>query len=142
MVGIVITGHGQFATGLFSGLQLIAGSFDNVAAVDFDLNSSTEQLQEKLTQAVKSFANCNKVIFLTDLVGGSPFRCSVLAGQEVAESKVVAGANLPMLLEVVFNRESDDMEALREIALAVGKDGIKCFGDDPKVRKNIASAGI
>jgi PTS system N-acetylgalactosamine-specific IIA component len=142
MVGIVITGHGQFATGLLSSLQLIAGDFVNVAAIDFAVNNSTEDLSKKLKQAVQDFANCEKVMFFTDLVGGSPFRCCVLIGQEGIESKIIAGANLPMLLEIVFARDSGDLEALKNIALEVGKIAIKCFGDEPKVKKNMATMGI
>ena len=36
MVGILITGHGHFATGLGSSLQLITGITENVALVDFE----------------------------------------------------------------------------------------------------------
>lgn len=142
MVGIVITGHGQFATGLLSSLQLIAGDFANVAAVDFPVNTSTEDLSEKLTQAVQDFANCDKVMFFTDLVGGSPFRCCVLIDQEGIESKIIAGANLPMLLEIVFARDSGDLEVLKNTALEVGKSAIKCFGDETKAKKNMARMGI
>lgn len=142
MIGIVITGHGQFATGLLSSLTLIAGEFPNIAAVDFNHSDSTEGLTTKLEQAVRRFANCEKVLFLTDLLGGSPFKCSVLVGQELVDSRIVAGTNLAMLLEVVFASEGNDLEVLKNIALEVGRNGIKCFGDEPKVRKNLARAGI
>lgn len=142
MIGIVITGHGQFASGLFSSLTLIAGSFENVVAVDFDGSDSTEDLTEKIEAAVKKNSNCDKVIFLTDLLGGSPFKSSVLVGQALKESRVITGTNLPMILEVVFASECDDIEALKNIAIEVGKSGIKCFGDEQKVKKVAARAGI
>jgi len=142
MIGIIITGHGQFATGLLSSLTLIAGTFPNVAAVDFNGSDSTEDLTEKLEQAVKKIASYEQVLFLTDLVGGSPFKCSVLAGQELKDSRVIAGTNLPMVLEVVFASECDTAEALKNIGMEVGKSGIKCFGDEPRVRKCAVGAGI
>ena len=35
MIGLLITGHGHFATGLNSSLELIAGQQQNIALVDF-----------------------------------------------------------------------------------------------------------
>lgn len=142
MVGIVIAGHGQFATGLLSSLRLIAGDFANVAAVDFEMQNSIEELSEKLGQAVQNFTNCDKVIFFTDLAGGSPFRCSVLEGRKTAECKVIAGTNLPMVLEVLFARDSLEPEALQKLALATGKQGIQCFADEGKARQKNGAAGI
>lgn len=142
MVGIIITGHGQFATGLLSSLQLIAGDFANVTAVDFAVNNSTEDLSGKLTKAVRDFTNCDQVMFFTDLAGGTPFRCCVLMGQDGIESKVISGANLPMLLEIIFARDSRDLEVLKNIALEAGKVAIKCFGDAMNNKKNIAKTGI
>lgn len=142
MIGIILTGHGQFASGLFSSLTLIAGSFENVVAVDFNGSDSTEDLTEKLEAAVKKISNWDQVIFLTDLVGGSPFKSSVLVGQALKESRVIAGANLPMVLEVAFASGGDDIEVLKNIALEVGKSGIKCFGDEPRVKKVAAGARI
>lgn len=142
MIGIILTGHGQFASGLFSSLTLIAGSFENVVAVDFNGSDSTEDLTEKIEAAVRKNSNWDQVIFLTDLLGGSPFKSSVLVGQALKASRVIAGANLPMVLEVVFASECDDIEMLKNIALEVGKSGIKCFGDEPRIRKVASQAGI
>ena len=142
MIGIVITGHGQFATGLLSSLTLIAGDFENLVAVDFNGDDSTEELTEKIERAVKKIGQWKKVLFLTDLVGGSPFKCSVLVGQDSKESRVIAGANLPMLLEAVFASNGDDIEVLKNIAIEIGKSGVKCFGDAPKVKKMAAHGGI
>lgn len=35
MVGILITGHGNFSTGALSAVNLVAGNPGNVSAVDF-----------------------------------------------------------------------------------------------------------
>ncbi|VBB08541.1 phosphotransferase system mannose-type iia component [Lucifera butyrica] len=141
MIGIVITGHGQFATGLSSAVEMIAGKSINVAAVDFGLECSTDELSRQLKQAVNSFENCDKVLFLTDLLGGSPFRCSVLAGSEIAESKVIAGTNLAMALEVVLSRECDNLEQLMEMAITAGKNGVQSYAYVGKCKKH-TSTGI
>lgn len=35
MNGVILTAHGNFPSGLYSGLKLIAGEMDNVKVVDF-----------------------------------------------------------------------------------------------------------
>ena len=36
MIGLIVTGHGTFATGLTSGLKLLAGELSDYVPVDFD----------------------------------------------------------------------------------------------------------
>ena len=53
MVGILVTGHGHFATGLGSSLKLITGITENVALVDFEADHSTDTLTENINKAMK-----------------------------------------------------------------------------------------
>ena len=50
MVGLLITGHGHFATGLGSSLRLITGNTENIVYVDFEENHSTDTLTENLNK--------------------------------------------------------------------------------------------
>ena len=52
MIGIIVTGHGNFASGLTSSLELIAGKQENYIAVDFLKEDGIEQLTEKLNNAI------------------------------------------------------------------------------------------
>lgn len=52
MVGLLITGHGHFATGLGSSLRLITGNTENIVYVDFEENHSTDTLTENLNKAL------------------------------------------------------------------------------------------
>ena len=45
---IIITGHGRFASGLKTSLDLIVGNFDFVKPVDFTEDKSPESLKEEL----------------------------------------------------------------------------------------------
>ena len=77
MVGLLVTGHGHFATGLGSALQLIAGTADNLAFVDFEADHSTETLTNNLSNALDGLKGCDGVLVLADLAGGSPFKAAV-----------------------------------------------------------------
>lgn len=101
MVGLLITGHGHFATGLGTSLRLITGNTENIVYVDFEAEHSTETLTENLMKALDELKDCDGVLVLSDLPGGSPFKCAVeckMARPE-QEIEVVAGSNLPMLIE-------------------------------------------
>lgn len=48
MLGLIVTGHGHFASGLTSSLELIAGDLQNYRAVDFEASDSVDDLRKKL----------------------------------------------------------------------------------------------
>ena len=52
MIGLIVTGHGNFASGLTSSLKLIAGEPKNYVAVDFLESYSVDDLERELTKAL------------------------------------------------------------------------------------------
>ena len=123
MIGLLVTGHGHFATGLTSSLNLIAGEAENYEAVDFVQEDSVEDLAKKLNAAYdRLFATCDAVLVLSDLAGGSPFKTAVETGFPRGNVEVVAGTNLGMLIEMNFMRAfADDVKTLAENAVNTGK---------------------
>lgn len=128
MVGILVTGHGNFATGLTSALKLIAGEKYNLIGVDFKEGYSTEDLEEKIRIGFKEL-DSDEILVLSDLAGGSPFKVSATLSQIITNKniKVLSGANLGMLIETALCREGMNLEELTEFALNSGKDSIKLF---------------
>ncbi len=130
MIGLLITGHGHFATGLGSSLKLITGATENIALVDFEEDHSTEILTANLNKAFDALKECDGVLVLSDLAGGSPFKAAVECKFARPEQKieVIAGSNLPMLIEgsmmmSIFEDPLDMAEAL----IPTGKDYIVRF---------------
>lgn len=125
MIGLIVTGHGHFASGLTTSLNLIAGEPTNYVAVDFEATDSVDDLAKKLTDAMDSLKECGSIIVLSDLAGGSPFKTSVEIGFPRGNVEVVAGTNLGMLVEINLTRTfMDDVKALAESAVNVGKDQV------------------
>jgi mannose PTS system EIIA component len=54
-------------------------------------------------------------------MGGSPSNASAYLA--AAGTQVVCGVNLPMLLEVLMNRDTMDVQELAELALQAAKEG-------------------
>lgn len=130
MLGLLLTGHGHFATGLNSSLELIAGAQPNVAMVDFEADHSIEILKENLTKALDSLKEYDGVLVLSDLPGGSPFKTAVELKYERMDQpiEVIAGTNLPLLvasstMTSVFDNPLDLAEAM----IPEGKDSIVRF---------------
>ena len=125
MVGIIITGHSNFATGIASAVKLVAGQQKNLEAVDFPDTYSTE----KLTEALDKLEECKNIIFFTDIVGGSPFKISAeLAATSSKNIKIISGTNLGMLIENVMMRDMDiNFDELVETAISTGKQQVLKF---------------
>ncbi|GGE16103.1 hypothetical protein GCM10011571_17170 [Marinithermofilum abyssi] len=133
MIGIVIIGHGAFASALKSSVELIAGKQPKIADISFEPHDSTEDLEKKLKDVVAGLEPVTGILFFTDLVGGTPFKVSALLSREMEQTGVVAGANLPMILEALFEREHLTISRAVEKAIQAGKEGIKPFPDPPCV---------
>lgn len=127
MVGIILASHGDFANGILQSAQMIFGEQENVKAVTLMPSEGPDDLKEKLKEAIASFDNQDEVLFLVDLWGGTPFnQASGLFEEHKEKWAIVAGLNLPMLIEAFASRMT--MESAHEIAthiLETAKEGIK-----------------
>ena len=127
MIGLIVTGHGHFASGLTEALNVIAGPAENYYAVDFNLTDSTDDLAAHLEEAMNNLKDCESVLVLSDLAGGSPLKVSVALGFPRGY-EVVAGTNLGMLVEINLVRQfMDDIHQLAKQAITVGKDQVQAF---------------
>lgn len=129
MIGLIISGHGNFASGLKTSLKLIVGECSNIEYVDFEETDSIEDLREKYYVSLKNLENCNRILALSDLAGGSPFKTLVEVKTEIDKPmEVVGGTNLPMIIEISMIKDIvDDLHYLSESAVNVGKSGVVKF---------------
>lgn len=103
---IVITGHGNYATGMKSALELIAGPKDNVLAFDFLKKESEEQFSLKFKDLDKK----NNYLFACDLMGGTPYK---VVSRLDLNKEILIGTNLGGLLDTAFKI---DKLSLNELA--------------------------
>ncbi|MTI66843.1 MAG: PTS sugar transporter subunit IIA [Firmicutes bacterium] len=137
MVGIILVGHGKFATGLKSSIDLIVGEQKNFKTVDFLKTDSVDDLKNNIKNALDSLDTSDGVLFFTDVVGGSPFKTSVLLSNELKNSEVISGTNLPAIVEILFEREIASVKDLKDKAIENGKNGLQFF--KPKKKKKVES---
>lgn len=125
MIGFILTGHGQFSTGLGSALEMIAGPQPTLETVTFEEEAAGEY-PERLRGAVSAMrAQTSGVLVLCDLMGGTPFNQAMMITAEQEDVSVVAGTNLPMLIDIVMSRtEESTLEDLVSEAVEVGRQGV------------------
>lgn len=124
MIGFVLTGHGFFPEGILQSVQLITGEISQVKAVPF--HEDTNKLQDELEDAIVEMDTGFGVVCFADLAGGTPFNiCSRIAVKRDA-IRVIGGANSPMLLSGLYQREQD-LDTFVETVVQEGKDNIKPF---------------
>ncbi len=108
MVGIIIATHGEFAAGIKQSSSMILGEQEKVESVVFMPNEGPDDLYRKLQEAIAKLET-EEILFLVDLWGGSPFNQANRLLEESPENRaIVAGLNLPMLLEAYGEREETD----------------------------------
>lgn len=128
MIGVILTGHGSFASGLTSNLELIVGPQENYAAIDFKDAGSVDLLDRELSQAVEGLADCSGILIFTDLLNGTPFNLCVRLTMSDPRIRLVYGVNAAMLLDACSGRaEEDDVDKLAQAAADLGRNQIGVF---------------
>ena len=132
MVGVILASHGGVADGIHQSAEMIFGPQENFKSCILKPDEGPEDVKKKMQEAVASLDNQDEVLFLVDLWGGTPFnQASSLVKEHEDKWTIVAGMNLPMVIEALTQRFS--VESAREIARAIvptGNDGIKTFPED------------
>ena len=124
MIGLIVTGHGHFGTGLTTSVELVAGPQQNYVAVDFD-GQGTEKLENDLRAAFETLKDCDGILVLSDLPGGSPMKTAVEQSVALANVRVIAGTNLPMLMATCLMRGfMDDIDTLANSVMDEARNGI------------------
>ena len=108
----IVAGHGEFAAGLVSAVQQITGRGGQLIPIAVH-QLSVEDIEDLLRR--RMIEHDVRVIF-TDLQAGSCTMASrrILRGMD--DAVLVAGANLPTLLDFVFSEARPAPEAARHAA--------------------------
>ena len=120
MIGIVLVTHGQLAEEFLSAMVHIVGEQKNIATICIQPEDDMEQRRDDILKAVKKVEGGDGVILLTDMFGGTP---SNLAISVMGEGKVevIAGVNLPMLIQLARSRQTQTLESAVNDAQDAGK---------------------
>ena len=120
MICGLLVGHSDIGEGIVRALESISGDVDNFFYISNE-GLSTNELIEK----IKSFSDDHQeegLLIFVDLFGGSCWRASKMA--KLNGTRIISGANLPMLLSFINKRELFSLDELPAIIENDGKRGI------------------
>ena len=128
MIGYIITGHGHFASGILSALELIIGKQEDLMTVDFPETDTKTEIENNLKQAISTLSHCDSIVVFCDLLSGTPFNTAIMEAMNNDKIQVVYGTNLGMLMEMVMMRmQKASQEEIVNKAIETGKNGIGKF---------------
>lgn len=131
-IAIVIGTHGWAAEQLLKTAEMLLGEQENIAWIDFVPGENAETLIEKYNAKLAGLDTQQGVLFLVDTWGGSPFNAASRIVVDKEHYDVVAGVNIPMLVETLMARDDNpSFDELVALAVETGREGVKALKAKP-----------
>ncbi len=107
MLKIFISSHGHFASGIKSSVEILMGPNPRITV--FDAYIDQDSVQEHLDAFYEGVQEDDQVLLLSDLYGGSVNQV-MYTYLEKPNTRLVAGVNLALVLELAVKEEISDEE--------------------------------
>ena len=131
-IAIVIGTHGWAAEQLLKTAEMLLAEQENVGGIDFVPGENAETLIEKYNAQLAKLDTSKGVLFLVDTWGGSPFNAASRIVVDKEHYEVVAGVNIPMLVETFMARDDNpSFDELVALAVETGREGVKALKAQP-----------
>lgn len=108
MIGIVLVTHGHLADEFVAAFVHVVGPQEGIATVCIGPDDDMEQRRREIIAAISSVDNGKGVVLLTDMFGGTPSNLAISVMNETGV-EVIAGVNLPMLVQLARARVTEDL---------------------------------
>ena len=117
MTGIILASHGGLAEGVKQSAGMVFGPQEDLVAVTLLPEDGPDSFRAKLEAAVNTLSNKEEVLFLVDLLGGTPFnQSSALLNGHEDKWAILTGLSLPMVISALGERMGDENMPAHEIA--------------------------
>lgn len=121
--GIILTSHGNLASGVYSSVKMIAGDFPNVKICELHKGENFENLDNNLLKAYDDLHSYDNILVLCDMAGGTPFNRAVLSLSKKKNVSFICGLNFEMLYQAL-TLDIEDKDRLIEEILRTSKRSI------------------
>jgi fructoselysine/glucoselysine PTS system EIIA component len=118
----LIATHGSFAAGIRSSLEMIIGSTENLYTIQA-YTEGNKTIKDELDEILLKISEEDELIIFTDLAGGS-ITNQVLQTAFKKNIYIVAGVNLPLLLDIVLSDPETTVNEAIETGISNAKDQI------------------
>jgi mannose/fructose/sorbose-specific phosphotransferase system IIA component len=130
MVPMLLVGHGPLAAGLHGAVEMICGEQEAFDAVPLRPEDDVEGVARRVDAALRAM-DCpeeDDALIFADLFGAAPAYAAAMLLRTRPNLEIVAGMNLPMVLDALLSREGKSARELCEQAVASGKESIRDVG--------------
>lgn len=129
---IVLASHSNLAQGMKDTAEFIMGKQENLSAITAYVDEKVD-FSSQLTALISEMAE-EPIIFISDLLGGSVNRVitETIAGKE--NQFLIAGMNLPLVLEIVsmsFSAEPAKIKEQLQQVIVTATSGVKLIEVNP-----------
>ena len=127
-VGGVIVTHGQLASEFLAAAEMIVGQVKHITAVSIGWHDDVNAAHDEIERAIKRVSEGRGVLILTDMFGGTPTNITSMFLAE-GEVEVVTGVNLPMVIKLASQSETDSLADVARRVRDQGREGIYLAGE-------------
>lgn len=127
---LILVSHGDFAKGLKSSLNMLAGQREDVIASGLEDGKTADEFATVFQQDIAKVQEGDQVVLLADIIGGSPLTTALNVLDKKAmldKTLVIGGMNLPLALTAVLMKDNLDGDALVSTIISEATGAIKQF---------------
>ncbi len=125
MINLIIITHGEFGAYLVEAAEWIVGRQpQGVEVISISPKTALDKVRENLNEAVARNNSPDGLIFMTDMLGGTPTNMVLPLAKDLSNSAVICGININMLVSAFSYRSAMSLENLANKILEDGRKSI------------------
>ncbi len=129
MVGVLVVSHGHLARELVAAAEMIIGDeIAHIRAVSIGWHDDVNDARKEIEKHIGEVDSGAGILILTDMFGGTPSNIA-FSFHEPGKVDILTGVNLPMILKIANQKESDGLDALARAVRDQGKSSISMASD-------------
>ncbi|MGX7196383.1 PTS mannose/fructose/sorbose transporter subunit IIAB [Enterococcus olivae] len=140
MKKFAIASHAKMAEGIQSTLELFAGKDLDVTYMSAYVEDAPE-IEEQIATFFDNLKDEDQAVIFTDMFGGSVNQKMTLAAQDKENVFIVAGFNLPVIIEIIYGADVYTRENIQAL-LENGKDAMQLVANVAEATPAVAETEV
>lgn len=128
MIGALVVTHGHLGQELVAAAEMIVGEISHIRAISIGWHDDVNEAQKDIEKRISEVDSGKGVLILTDMFGGTPSNIA-FSLHDPGKIDIVTGVNLPMIIKIVSQKESDTLDSLARIVRDQGRASIAMASD-------------
>ncbi|MBW1784717.1 MAG: hypothetical protein JRL30_28725 [Deltaproteobacteria bacterium] len=125
MINLIVITHGEFGAYLVEAAEWIVGQqSQGVEVISISPKTALNKVKENLNEAITRNNSRDGLIFMTDMLGGTPTNMVLPLSRDLPKSAVICGININMLVSAFSYRTAMNLEDLVKKILEDGRKSI------------------